>query len=96
MFHVQHLYGEVLLLPDFSGQIMSITKHIILNEENDMKQETYTIWDRGWNDFWDGKNQNDCPTYPEQEERDEWMLGWLAAQDASLYEDRKSYSEPCN
>ena len=37
-------------------------------------------WDRGWNDYWNGVNQNNCPTWPDQEKRDQWMMGWLTAQ----------------
>jgi ribosome modulation factor len=53
-------------------------------EEQNEKLREY--WDRGWNDYWNGVKQNNCPTYEEQEKRDEWMLGWLTAQSAALYE----------
>jgi ribosome modulation factor len=42
--------------------------------------EQKRIWDEGWKAFWDGKKQDACPDYPEQEQRDEWMSGWLTAQ----------------
>ena len=42
-------------------------------------------WDRGWNDYWDGKKQNNCPTWPDQEKRDQWMMGWLTAQSTETY-----------
>jgi len=51
-------------------------------QENDLQQ----YWDRGWNDYWKGVNQNDCPTYLVQAIRDEWLLGWLTAQEAAEYE----------
>ena len=47
--------------------------------------EKKEYWNEGWDDYWDGIEQNDCPTYPEQEKRDEWMLGWLTAQSADKY-----------
>ena len=38
------------------------------------------LCDLGWESYWEGKTQNDCPDYPNQEERDEWMSGWLSAE----------------
>ena len=63
-------------------------------EEQD--KDLVECWDRGWNDYWNGVNQNNCPTYPDQEKRDEWMLGWLAAQDAAAYEKKRDELESCN
>jgi len=51
-------------------------------QENNLQQ----YWNRGWNDYWNGVKQNNCPTYLDQALRDEWMLGWLTAQDAANYE----------
>lgn len=59
-------------------------------EEQDKDLREY--WVRGWNDYWNGVNQNNCPTYLDQTIRDEWMLGWLAAQDAAAYELEEEYS----
>lgn len=40
------------------------------------RKESY---DSGWDGFFTGKMQQDCPDYPEQEMRDEWNIGWLSA-----------------
>lgn len=43
-----------------------------------------SIWNEGWEAFWAKKGQDACPSYPEQEQRDEWMSGWLTAQSAEI------------
>ncbi len=40
------------------------------------RKESY---DAGWDGFFAGKTQQECPDYPEQEMRDEWNIGWLSA-----------------
>jgi len=39
------------------------------------------LGDLGWKAYWDRKSLEDCPDLPLQEERDEWVSGWLSAQD---------------
>ena len=39
-------------------------------------------WDTGFKAYWEKKEQPDCPDYSSQDERDEWMMGWLTAQTA--------------
>lgn len=51
---------------------------------NKIKQQTMNgplkeYWERGYNDYWNGVNQNNCPTYPELERRNAWNEGWLFA-----------------
>ena len=57
---------------------------IAMNHMN--KKYHYTHWDFGWEAYWNGVNQNNCPTWEDQKMRDEWMLGWLAAQFAAAFE----------
>ena len=45
-----------------------------------------SVWDLGWNAYWAGKPQADMPDYLFQEVRDEWMTGWLTAQQAVTLE----------
>jgi hypothetical protein len=40
------------------------------------RQESY---DAGWDGFFNGKTQQDCPDYPEQVMRDEWHIGYWSA-----------------
>lgn len=40
------------------------------------------LWDQGWKAYWDKKEQDACPSDPDQEIRDAWMDGWLTAQNA--------------
>ena len=42
------------------------------------------ITDAGWDGYFGGKTLEDCPDYPTQEERDEWVGGWYMAQSADL------------
>jgi hypothetical protein len=43
------------------------------------------IYDDGWDGYFNGKTLNDCPDYPNQDERDEWNAAWLAAQSTETY-----------
>jgi ribosome modulation factor len=45
------------------------------------RKESY---DAGWDGYFAGKTQQDCPSYPEQDMRDEWNIGWLSAQSWEL------------
>jgi hypothetical protein len=38
------------------------------------------IYDAGWAGYFDGKTLEECPDYPNQDERDEWCCAWLSAQ----------------
>ena len=44
------------------------------------EKERTEIYDAGWRGFFDGKTLEECPDYPEQEQRDEWCCAWLSAQ----------------
>lgn len=41
-----------------------------------------SVWDLGWNAYWEGKTQTDMPDYFYQDVRDEFAMGWLAAESA--------------
>ncbi len=41
--------------------------------DDQYKQE----WERGYEDYWNGIEQNNCPTFAEIERRNAWMEGWL-------------------
>lgn len=49
-------------------------------------KEKLEAWDAGFKAYWDKKEQSACPNYPESDLRDEWMGGWLTAQDADQRE----------
>lgn len=38
----------------------------------------------GWDAYWAGKTTDDCPDFPLQEERDEWIVGWFSVQHADF------------
>ena len=53
-----------------------------------MDEKHSQIWHDGWEAYFEGLNQcpwraklMECPNYPTQEEKDEWMRGWIAARD---------------
>lgn len=54
---------------------------------NDQHKE---LWERGYNDYWNGIEQNNCPTFPEIERRNAWMEGWLFGK----WSDEVSHEKP--
>ena len=56
-----------------------------MNDEATKTTNITRIWGEGWDAYWFGLNQDSCPNYSDQEERDEWMMGWLSAQSADKY-----------
>lgn len=78
--------GYVKPLPDELPFVERETHRMNKNQVatvNDVDRH-YEIEARGWKDYWDGRKQTDCPTYPSIDDRDAWMEGWLRAQSADL------------
>lgn len=53
-----------------------------------MDEEHSIAWNEGWENYFNGLNQcpweaklMECPNYPTQVEKDDWMKGWIAARD---------------
>lgn len=61
-----------------SKEVVETIRQKVKGHMTDSEQKS--IWDKGWQAFWSGSKQDTCPDYPEQEQRDEWMSGWLTAQ----------------
>ncbi len=76
---VEKYLGDHCFSKEKSQQIVEQFKQQVV-KENMTKSEQIRIWDEGWKAFWDGAKQDTCPNYPDQEQRDEWMSGWLTAQ----------------
>jgi len=54
-----------------------------MHTENDgVTAELKEAFDAGWNAYWEGNPNTDCPNYAFQEARDEWMAGWFSASGA--------------
>lgn len=52
-----------------------------------MTEENKNIfWGIGWDAFWYGIKSDECPNFPDQEKRDQWMFGWCAGQEADYNE----------
>lgn len=45
-------------------------------------KEKLEAWDTGFKAYFEGVLQKDCPSYPEEDLRGEWNVGWLTAQSA--------------
>lgn len=50
-----------------------------------IKQQTMNdplkeYWERGYSEYWNGVNQNNCPTYPKLKMCDAWNEGWIFAE----------------
>ncbi len=71
----EHCYSR-----EKSKQIVEDIKQQMLKGNMTDKEQNLRIWDEGWKAFWSGSKQDACPDYPELEQRDEWMSGWLTAQ----------------
>lgn len=45
-----------------------------------MSEPMKEFWERGYNDYWNGIEQNNCPTWSNIEKRNAWNDGWIFAQ----------------
>jgi hypothetical protein len=53
-----------------------------MNEDKTLRD----AWNKGWDCYWLGYRQDAYPDYETKEAQEEWICGWLTAQEASVYE----------